>query len=171
MWSLFLFTYICNMSLQPSYTIKEATHKLEQYCAYQERCHKEVTQKLKDMGMIVDARDVIITHLIKENYLNEERFAQSFARGKFNIKKWGKNRIVNELKFRNISIYNIKTALKEIDDDKYIATLDSLALKRANEVKETNVFKRRKKIADYLLYRGWESHLVYEKVKELTPAN
>ncbi|MDO6492828.1 MULTISPECIES: regulatory protein RecX [unclassified Cellulophaga] len=159
------------MSLQPSYTIKEATKKLEQYCAYQERCHKEVTQKLKDMGMITDARDVIITHLIKENYLNEERFAQSFARGKFNIKKWGKNRIVNELKFRDISIYNIKTALKEIEDNKYIETLDALATKRANEVKETNVFKKRKKIADYLLYRGWESHLVYEKVKELTPTN
>ncbi|AIM59904.1 regulatory protein RecX [Cellulophaga geojensis KL-A] len=157
------------MSLQPSYTIKEATHKLEQYCAYQERCHKEVTKKLKDMGMIADARDLIITHLIKENYLNEERFAQSFARGKFNIKKWGKNRIVNELKFRDISIYNIKTALKEIDEDQYIQTLNELASKRANEVKETNIYKKRKKIADYLLYRGWESHLVYEKVQELTP--
>ncbi|WP_170932110.1 regulatory protein RecX [Cellulophaga lytica] len=157
------------MSLQPSYTIKEVTHKLEQYCAYQERCHKEVTKKLKDMGMIADARDLIITHLIKENYLNEERFAQSFARGKFNIKKWGKNRIVNELKFRDISIYNIKTALKEIDEDQYIQTLNELASKRANEVKETNIYKKRKKIADYLLYRGWESHLVYEKVQELTP--
>ncbi|WP_425629874.1 regulatory protein RecX [Cellulophaga lytica] len=157
------------MSLQPSYTIKEATHKLEQYCAYQERCHKEVTKKLKDMGMIADARDLIITHLIKENYLNEERFAQSFARGKFNIKKWGKNRIVNELKFRDISIYNIKTALKEIDEDQYIQTLNELTSKRANEVKETNIYKKRKKIADYLLYRGWESHLVYEKVQELTP--
>ncbi|WP_349664449.1 RecX family transcriptional regulator [Cellulophaga lytica] len=157
------------MSSQPSYTIKEATHKLEQYCAYQERCHKEVTKKLKDMGMIADARDLIITHLIKENYLNEERFAQSFARGKFNIKKWGKNRIVNELKFRDISIYNIKTALKEIDEDQYIQTLNELASKRANEVKETNIYKKRKKIADYLLYRGWESHLVYEKVQELTP--
>ncbi|SFW62036.1 regulatory protein [Cellulophaga fucicola] len=168
MWSLFLFTYICNMSLQPSYTITEATKKLEQYCAYQERCHKEVTQKLKDMGMISDARDLVITHLIKENYLNEERFAQSFARGKFNIKKWGKIRIVNELKFRNISIYNIKTALKEIDDNEYLTTLDELALKRANAVKETNPFKKQKKIADYLLYRGWESHLVYEKAKELS---
>lgn len=118
--------------------------------------------------MIADARDLIITHLIKENYLNEERFAQSFARGKFNIKKWGKNRIVNELKFRDISIYNIKTALKEIDEDQYIQTLNELASKRANEVKETNIYKKRKKIADYLLYRGWESHLVYEKVQELT---
>ena len=97
-----------------TYTIVEAMKKLESYCAYQERCHKEVNQKLRDMGMIPQAIDQIISQLIQENYLNEERFAQSFARGKFNIKKWGKNRIVNELKFRGISIYNIKTALKEI---------------------------------------------------------
>jgi len=152
-----------------TYTLKEATRKLEGYCAYQERCHKEVVQKLKGMNMISEARDQIVTHLIQENYLNEERFAQSFARGKFNIKKWGRNRIVNELKFRGISKYNIKTALKEIDDDVYLSTLDSLSLKRLEAIKETNTQKRRKKLADYLLYRGWESHLVYGKVKELIP--
>lgn len=152
-----------------SYTLKEATKKLEGYCAYQERCHKEVNQKLRDMGMIREAIDQITTHLIQENYLNEERFAQSFARGKFNIKKWGRNRIVNELKQRQISKYNIKTALKEIDDDTYLLTLDILAAKRLEAIKETNKQKRRKKLADYLLYRGWESHLVYGKLKELIP--
>ena len=70
-----------------TYTLKEATKKLKGYCAYQERCHKEVVQKLRDMNMIHQAIDEIITHLIQENYLNEERFAQSYARGKFNIKK------------------------------------------------------------------------------------
>ena len=149
------------------YTHKEATHKLENYCAYQDRCHKEVRQKLWDMGLIPEERDQIIAHLIQENYLNEERFAQSYARGKFNIKKWGKNRIVNELKFREISKYNIATALKEIDDAVYLDALDTLAQKRISQIKETNFQKRRKKLADYLLYRGWESHLVYEKVKEL----
>ena len=150
-----------------TYTLKEATKKLEGYCAYQERCHKEVVQKLRDMNMIPEAIDEIVTHLIQENYLNEERFAQSFARGKFNIKKWGRNRIVNELKFRGISKYNIKTALKEIDDDAYIIALNALAEKRLTQIKETNKQKRRKKLADYLLYRGWESHLVYGKIKEL----
>ncbi|MDB4292017.1 RecX family transcriptional regulator [Maribacter sp.] len=150
-----------------AYTLKEATRKLEGYCAYQERCHKEVRQKLWDMGMIPEARDQIIAHLIQENYLNEERFAQSFARGKFNIKKWGRNRIVNELKFREISKYNIKTALKEIEDGAYLDTLESLAQKRVSQIRETNLQKRRKKLADYLLYRGWESHLVYGKVREL----
>ncbi len=150
-----------------TYTLTEATRKLEGYCAYQERCHKDVNQKLRDMQMIPKAIDQIVTHLIQENYLNEERFAQSFARGKFRVKKWGRNRIVSELKFRNISRYNINTALKEIDARDYLKTLDTLAKKRVAQIKETNLQKRRRKLADYLLYRGWESPLVYEKVKQL----
>jgi len=150
-----------------TYTLQEATRKLEGYCAYQERCHKEVNQKLRDMGMIPEAIGQIITYLIQENYLNEERFAQSFSRGKFNIKKWGKNRIVNELKQRGISKYNITAAIKEIDEKAYIETLDALAKKRLEQVTEKNIQKRKKKLADYLLYRGWESHLVYTKLQEL----
>ena len=152
---------------QPSYTLDEARKKLESYCAYQDRCHKEVNQKLKDMGMIPSAIDQIIYALIQDNFLNEERFSKSFARGKFNIKRWGKNRIINELKQRGISKYNITTALKEIDEDDYLETLTVLAQKRLNAISEKNIQKRRKKLADYLLYRGWESHLVYEKITEL----
>ncbi|VXB35674.1 regulatory protein RecX [Maribacter litoralis] len=151
------------------YTIQEATKKIESYCAYQERCHKEVVSKLKEMGMIPLAIDTIIAQLIEDRFLNEERFAKSFARGKFKIKKWGKNRIVRELKFRDISKYNITTALKEIEPEVYLTTLDNLAKKRLDQITETNTQKRRKKLADYLLYRGWESHLVYEKLKELIP--
>ena len=117
--------------------------------------------------MIPEAIEVIISELIQDNFLNEERFAKSFARGKFRIKKWGRLRIVRELKFRAISKYNIDTALKEIEEVAYLNTLDELARKRANAVKETNPFKRKKKIADYLFYRGWEPHLVYEKINEL----
>jgi len=149
------------------YTISEATKKMEGYCTYQERCHKDVVIKLKEMRMIPEAIDQIITHLIQENYLNEERFAKSFARGKFRIKKWGRNRIINELKFRAISKYNIKTALAEIKESDYLETLDRLAENRLNNIKEANVQKRKRKLADYLLYRGWESHLVYGKIKEL----
>jgi regulatory protein len=155
------------MQSSKAYSVTEATRKLEGYCAYQERCHKEVIQKLKDMRMIPEAIDQIVAHLIEHNFLNEERFAQSFARGKFNIKKWGRNRIVNELKQRNISRFNIKTALKEIDDSSYLKTLDELSKKRLSQITETNPQKRRKKLADYLLYRGWESQLVYQKIKEL----
>lgn len=150
-----------------TYTLTEATRKLEGYCAYQERCHKEVVQKLKDMGMIAQVIDEIVYHLIQHNYLNEERFAKSYARGKFNTKKWGRNRIVAELKQRQISRFNIDTALKEIDDTDYLETLDSLSKKRLAQIKETHIQKRRKKLADYLLYRGWESHLVYGKLMEL----
>ena len=152
-----------------AYSLQEATRKLESYCAYQERCHKEVVNKLLEMRMIPEAIDHIVVHLIDENYLNEERFAQSFARGKFNIKKWGKNRISNELKQRNISTYNIKSALKEIDTKAYSKTFDELAEKRLNQLTEKNLQKRRKKLADYLFYRGWESHLVFAKIKELVP--
>ncbi|WP_299102509.1 regulatory protein RecX [uncultured Winogradskyella sp.] len=154
------------MNSTKTYTVTEAKRKLESYCAYQERCHKEVRQKLRDMRMIPEAIDVILVHLIEHNFLNEERFAQAFVRGKFRIKKWGKNRLVRELKQREISKYSIDNALKEIDLDDYYQTLDELTQKRIAQVKENNVFKKKKKVADYLLYRGWESHLIYEKLNE-----
>ena len=157
------------MTNQKAYSVIEATKKLEGYCAYQERCHKEVLHKLREMRMIPEAIDQIVVHLIDNDYLNEERFAQSFARGKFNIKKWGRKRITLELKQRGISRFNIKTALKEIDDLAYLETFDILANKRLGQIRETHFLKRRKKLADYLLYRGWESDLVYAKIKELVP--
>lgn len=120
------------------------------------------------MRMIPEARDQIIYHLLQHNFLNETRFSQAFARGKFRTKKWGKNRIVNELKLRNISTYNIKLALKEILEAEYLETFDKLSEKRLSQlVSEENIQKKRKKLADYLLYRGWESHLVYDKVNQL----
>lgn len=152
-----------------AYSLEEATKKLENYCAYQERCHKEVSSKLWEMHMIPQAIDQIVVHLIDNDYLNEERFAKSYARGKFNIKKWGRQRITSELKFRGISRFNIKTAMKEIDNEAYFTTFDILADKRLARITEENTQKRRKKLADYLLYRGWESDLVYSKVKELVP--
>ncbi len=151
------------------YSVTEAKRKLERYCVYQDRCHFEVRAKLKEMSMIPIAIDDIISHLIEHNFLNEERFAKSYARGKFNIKNWGKNRIVRELKFRKISDYNIKTALKELPEEDYLTKLDSISIKKLATLTETNTYKKRKKLADYLLYRGWESHLVYEKTKALIP--
>ncbi|WP_430466992.1 regulatory protein RecX [Winogradskyella ouciana] len=154
------------VNLQKTYTVDEAQKKIEHYCAYQERCHKEVRNKLKEMRMIPEAVDNIMVHLIQNNYLNEERFAKAFVRGKFRIKKWGKNRLVRELKFRDVSKYSIDAALKEIDADAYHKTLDELTKKRIDQVKEKNSYKKKRKVADYLLYRGWESHLVYEKLNE-----
>ncbi|WP_091864787.1 regulatory protein RecX [Pricia antarctica] len=155
--------------MMKAYSLKEATKKLEGYCAYQERCHKEVVNKLREMRMIPEAIDQIVVHLIENDYLNEERFAKSFARGKFTIKKWGRKRIRLELKQRSISRFNIKTALQEINQTAYLDTFDALADKRLSQITEKNRLKRRKKLADYLLYRGWESELVYAKIKELVP--
>ena len=128
------------MKNDKSYTVDEATKLLENYCAYQERCHKEVEQKLYDLNMIPEAKEKIIIHLLQHNFLNEERFAKAFVRGKFSIKNWGKQRILNELKFRNISIYNINTALKEIDDEDYLKTLQKIAKKKLPLIKESNTF-------------------------------
>ncbi len=150
-----------------TYTVDEAKKKLEYYCAYQERCHKEVSQKLKDMYMIPEAIDLIIVHLLEHNFLNEERFTKAFVRGKLKIKKWGKRRLTLELKKKNISKTNINQALTEIDDKEYIQIFNDLAEKRFNAIKEKDTYKKRKKLADYLLYRGWESFLVYDKVNEL----
>ncbi len=150
-----------------TFTIIEATRKLELYCVYQERCHQEVRQKLREMYMNPEAIDIIIVHLLKHNFLNEERFAKTFVRGKFRIKKWGRHRLASELKKKGISKYNSNQAFKEISDKEYNETFNSLANKKADSLGAINIVKKKKKLIDYLLYRGWESHLVYEKVNNL----
>tara|TARA_Y100000385_G_scaffold68727_1_gene68749 strand:+ start:19 stop:495 length:477 start_codon:yes stop_codon:yes gene_type:complete len=150
-----------------TYTVEEALVKLQKYCAYQDRCHREVEQKLKQMHMIPEAIERVIVDLIQDNHLNEERFAKAYVRGKFSIKKWGKVRLTLELKQRQISQYVIKTALAEIDPEEYLQTFHKLAEKKALNMFESNPFKRKKKLADYLIYRGWESHMVYDKVNAL----
>src|SRR5690606_17394588 len=147
---------------QKSYTVKEATIKLMQFCAYRDRSQKEVEEKLIEMRMIPAAREKIIIQLMQENFLNEERFARSFARGKFRIKKWGRNKIKQELKAREISTPLIKIALSEIEDEEYLNTLRDLAEKKSLLLKEKDVFKKRNKLNNYLLQKGFEFSLVYE---------
>jgi regulatory protein len=153
--------------MNPVFSIKEAIHKIEHYCAYQERCHEEVVQKLRSMKMDADEIDTIMVHLISDNFLNEERFAQSFARGKHRIKHWGKIRIINELKAKKITQTLINIALKEISTEEYLSTFHTLADRNWESIKETNLLKKRKKFCDYLLRRGFESNLIFEKAKEL----
>jgi len=150
-----------------SYTLAQAQKKLEYYCAYQERCHKEVIAKLRTLGMIPSVIDKIISELIKANYLNETRFTQSFVRGKFRIKKWGKNRILQELKVRDISSFNIKLGMKEISDDNYQKTFYELFEKRRREVKQLTKTEQKKKIFSYMSYRGWENSKIYEALRDL----
>lgn len=148
-------------------TPHEAQLKLEHYCAYQERCHQEVVQKLYELGMKSAEVDTIVVHLLQNNFLNEERFARSFARGKHRIKKWGKIRIVNELKLRQISATNIKLGLSEITEAAYLETFHQLAERHWETLQESDVLRKKKKWCDYLLRKGWESNLVYDKMKEL----
>ena len=139
------------------FTVDEIKRKLEQYCVYQDRCHKEVEQKIKEYHLIPEAREKILLSLLQDNFLNEERFAKSFARGKFRIKNWGKQRIIRELKFRNISAYIIKTALQEIDEQEYLKTVYRITEKRNEVISEKNRHKRKKKLIDFLLRKGYET--------------
>ena len=149
-----------------SYTIKQVQKKIEFYCVYQERCHKEVIAKLYEMGIIPLAIDQIISTLIQNDFLNETRYALSYARGKFNTKKWGKKRIIFELKKRKISDFNIKLALNEINQNEYLITLDNLSNKIISLSKGDKISKKRKLISA-LKYRGWETNLIYEQLEKL----
>ena len=155
------------MKTTKTYTVDQAKRLLERYCVYQDRCHKEVEQKLSDINMILEAKELILIHLMQHNFLNEERFAKSFVRGKFNQKKWGKIKITNALRFKQISSYNIKTGLKEIEEITYLETIKMLAIKKIAVVNERNHFKKKKKITDYLLQKGFEINYCIEIVNEL----
>lgn len=148
-------------------TISQVKQKMEYFCNYQERCHSEVNSKLYTYKLSETERNETIVYLIENDFLNESRFACAFARGKQRIKLWGRIRIVNELKFRGISAINIKTALKEFTEVDYQAAFHQLAERNWDSIREKNATKKRKKFCNYMLRKGYESNLVYEKVKDL----
>jgi regulatory protein len=150
-----------------SLPFKEILRKLEYYCSYQERCHFEVEQKLYSLEHSADIRNQIIVKLIEDNFLNEERFASLYAQSKLHQKKWGKVRIKLELKARKISDYLINKSLNELSEEEYSKTFETLAEKHWESSTIKNKMKKRKHFCDYMLRNGWESELVYEKVKEL----
>jgi len=154
-------------SFRKSYTLEQALSRLQRYCTYQDRCHIEVERKLTEMRMIPQAKEQIIMSLIEDDYLNEERFALAFVKGKFRIKKWGRIRLKAELKKRKISKYLIKSALEQISEKDYLFTFEELVNRKANSIKADSILLKKKKLADYLTYRGWESSLVNNKVNQL----
>lgn len=154
-------------SFRKSYTLEQALSRLQRYCTYQDRCHIEVERKLTEMRMIPQAKEQIIMSLIEDDYLNEERFALAFVKGKFRIKKWGRIRLKAELKKRKISKYLIKSALEQISEKDYLFTFEELANRKADSIKADSILLKKKKLADYLIYRGWESSLVNNKVNQL----
>jgi regulatory protein len=149
-------------------TKEQALPKVRQYCAYQERCHSEVKEKLYSFGLYKKDVELLLSNLIEDNYLNEERFAMIFAGGRFRIKHWGKIKIRYELKQKQVSDYCIKKALQEINSTEYLKTLYKLAESKLKLLKpEKNVFTKKKKLHDYLVQKGFESPLIQNVMKDL----
>lgn len=142
--------------------------KLKHYCAFQERCHAEVKTKLNQLKVWGSDADEMIAVLISEDYLNEERFARSYARGKFKMKQWGRIKIKQALKSKNISAYCIRKGMEEIDQEDYLQALRRLAAEKYGLLKSELYLKRQFKTMQYLMSKGYESDLVREILKEIT---
>ncbi len=151
-----------------SFTPSEAKEKILAYCNYQERCQKEVRQKLYDYGIPSKEVEKLITFLILEGYLNEERFAKAFARGKFRLRRWGKWRIQKELQTRGLNDTCIKSGMKEIDEKEYWDTLLFLAEKKWVQIKDKDPYVRKMKLNQFLNYKGFESTLVHSILDKFT---
>ena len=140
--------------------------KIEHYCAYQERCHLEVTNKLNKLGIFGDELDEYVCYLIDENFLSETRFSEAYVRGKFNNNNWGKVKISRELKLRNISDWNISNALSQINSEDYNNKLRKLCLKIV-ELNDKSEFELKNKVVKNLSYKGWEVDLVLKTLNQL----
>ncbi|NOT50408.1 MAG: RecX family transcriptional regulator [Chitinophagaceae bacterium] len=147
-------------------TKEQALQKLKHYCAYQERCHSEVKEKLYSLGVWKRDHDEIIAALIEESYLNEERFAIAYAGGKWRIKQWGRVKIKYELKQKQVSEYSIKKALKQIDEEEYLKMLHKLAKEKYAALKHEQYLIRKKKTLDYLITKGFEPALIITILNE-----
>ena len=145
---------------------KVALAKAEHYCAYQERSQQEVRDKLYEWGLYTNAVENIIIQLIAGNFINEERFANAYVRGKFNQKGWGKNKIKQGLKFKRVSDVLIKKALNNINEDDYLQMLGKVMQKKASLLMETDLYKRKYKLQQYALGRGYENDLIADVLKD-----
>ncbi len=143
-------------------TQREALEKMAKYCAYQERCQFEVRQKLFGTGFSEEETNNIICDLIEQNFIDEERFAKTFTRGKFRQKKWGRLKIKQHLKQKQISEYCINKGLQEITTKEYHEKLELVISKKSSNLIEENEFIKKQKVAKYALSRGFESNLIWE---------
>lgn len=142
--------------------------KLRHYCAYQERCHSEVKEKCRDLGLYGDAADEAIAQLVQDNFLNEERFARAYAGGKFRMRQWGRKKISLMLKQKQVSDYCIRKGLTEIDPEEYDKVLHNLAERKFASLKGEQPMKRTWKTLQYLLQRGFEQDLSREAIEEIS---
>ena len=144
----------------------QAWDRIKHYCAYQERCHKEVNEKLQEFGMDYSESGQLISRLIEENYLNEERFAIHYAGGHFRLRKWGKVKITQGLKQKGVSAFCIKKALADIDAEQYFTLLQKLASDKMKTLKTGTMQVRKYKCRQFLLQRGFENALIDEVLKQ-----
>lgn len=148
-------------------TKEQALQKAKQFCAYQERCHSEVKEKLYGYGLYTKEVEAVLAILVEENYLNEERFATAYAGGKFRMKQWGKVKITHALKLRQVSAYCIKKALAAIPEEDYLQSLQQLLAEKKKTLKsEKNIFIKKHKLKAFLLQKGYEANLVNEYLQE-----
>lgn len=143
------------MNIVRKYPPHETRSRARKWCDMQERAHSDVRKKLKSWGVFSDETEQIIAELISANYLNEERFATAFARGKFRIKGWGWNKIQQQLKLKGVSSYSIRKAREEIDPEEYLDTLENLLLKKSRTIRETDPWKKKQKLLRYAFGRGY----------------
>lgn len=149
-----------------SYTFEEIKQKMLNYCVYQDRCHYEVEQKMRDFLLIPEAKDEILLYLIQERYLDEERFVRSYIRGKFYMKHWGRYKIQLNLKQKQISEKLISRCWDEIDDNDYKKTIRSFIEKQQDSIKEANTFKKKNKIIKFLISKGFEYEVILDVMHE-----
>lgn len=146
---------------------EQALQKLKHYCSYQERCHREVQQKLYDLGVWKKDHAKFMAVLIEENYLNVERFAIAYAGGKWRMKQWGRVKIKQALKLKHVSDYCIKKAMKQIDEAGYMDTLQHIAKEKYKTLKGEQYLLRKKKTIDHLLQKGFEIELIQKAIENL----
>ena len=154
-------------SPKKNWSLEEARGKLETFCSYQERCAWELRRKLFEKGISGPAAEKILAELEASGFVDDERFARSYARGKFRIKKWGRARIRQELKLREISASTIQKGLSEIDGEEYFATLERETEKKWEKTKETDAYKKRYLVTKYLMSKGFEQDLIQEALSAL----
>jgi len=146
---------------------EQALKKLKKYCAYQERCHLEIRTKLISIEVYGDMLEEIIVELINEGFLDEERFARSYARGKFRMKKWGRNRIIQELSRRNISDYCIKKGMEEIEEDEYEKVLKAIIIDKLSKSTDKDSLIAKDLAIKYASKKGFEPVEIFKIIREL----
>ena len=146
--------------------LNNTINKLEKYCSFSERCKSDIIKKLYDWKVNNHQKE-IINHLIENNYINEKRYALLYSMGKFNSRKWGKIKISNHLKKKGIKEKDINESINEIPETKYLDALSNLIIKKSQEIKDSDIYNKKSKIARYLFQKGYESNLVWNQIETI----